>query len=118
MSYILITSNNVFAVWEDPGLLGWISWKDSVEKVQKLRNGNVWFWDIPGIIIYVLEYILWISATLFMLMMIVWAFKLMMWSISAEKNKWKDAIKWGIIWFIITASSWWLMRLIIANLIK
>lgn len=113
---IFLLTNKVFAA--DVWIYWWISGADDVEKTIKLRTWNITFDDIPGMILYIINFLLWIVATIFMIMVIYWAFQLMLWSVSSEKNKWKDAIKRWIIGFVVSASSWLLMRMVIWNLIK
>ncbi|MDD2515691.1 MAG: hypothetical protein PHF46_01450 [Candidatus Gracilibacteria bacterium] len=113
---IFLLTNKVFAA--DVGIYGGISGADDVEKTIKLRTGNITFDDIPGMILYIINFLLGIVATIFMIMVIYGAFQLMLGSVSSEKNKGKDAIKRGIIGFVVSASSWLLMRMVIGNLIK
>ena len=113
---IFLLTNKAFA--DDVGIYWWISGVTPEEKVAKLRNWNISFGEIPWMILYVINFLLWIVATVYMIMIIVWAFQLMLWSVSSEKNKWKDSIKWWIIWFLVSAGAWFIMRLVIWNLIK
>ncbi|EKD66033.1 MAG: hypothetical protein ACD_49C00067G0019 [uncultured bacterium (gcode 4)] len=80
-----------------------------------LRNWNVGIDQIPKTITSVTSAIIMASATISMLMIIVGAFRLAL-PTSDNKQKWKDAIMFGIIGFIVTLSAWFIVNTLIANL--
>ncbi|MCK9272169.1 pilin [Candidatus Gracilibacteria bacterium] len=82
---------------------------------EKLRNGDVGIDQIPKTITSVTSFIIGFGATLSMLMIIVGAFRLAL-PTSDNKQKGKDAIMYGIIGFIVTLSSWFIVNTLIANL--
>lgn len=82
---------------------------------EDLRNWNVGIDDIPKTITSVTSAIIMVSATISMIMIIVGAFRLAM-PTSDNKQKWKDAIMYGIIGFIVTLSAWFIVNTLIANL--
>ena len=81
----------------------------------KLKNWDVWINDTPKTITSVTSFIIGMGATLSMIMIIVGAFRLAL-PTSDNKQKWKDAIMYGIIGFIVTLSSWFIVNTLIANL--
>lgn len=82
---------------------------------EKLRNWDVGIDQIPKTITSVTSFIIGFGATLSMLMIIVGAFRLAL-PTSDNKQKWKDAIMYWIIGFIVTLSSWFIVNTLIANL--
>lgn len=86
---------------------------------EKLKQGDVTFSDIPKAIQSIISFILGFAATIAMIMIIVWALKYSLWSVewnSPNKTKAMDTIKYGIMWFIIAISSWFIINLIVNNI--
>lgn len=81
----------------------------------KLRNWNVWIDDIPKTINSFTGFVISTWAIISMLMIIYWAFRFAL-PTSDNKQKWKDAVMYGIIWLVVTLSSWFIVNVIISNL--
>jgi len=115
-SYIFITvltsflSQHVFAD-DNAGILGGIG------NSNKLRNGDVSFTDIPNIINYATTFILGFAATISVIMIIYGAFQIALFGLtSQEKKKGAETIQHGIIGFVISVSSWFIINMIMSNL--
>ncbi len=86
---------------------------------ENLRKWNVAFDSIPKAINCGTSFILSFAWTIAMVMIIVWALKLSLWSWiawSADKTKAKNTITFGILGFVVALSAWFIINLIIWNL--
>ena len=105
----------------DGWIFSWIAWPDSSWKaqpakdVQKLKNWNFSIDDIPNILQLVTNYLMWLAWTISVIFIILWAYQMMMWSISWEKTKWKNTITLAASWFVLSALSWVILKTIIDN---
>ncbi len=84
--------------------------------VNNLRNWNITFDDIPKMIKAITEFILGFSATISMIMIIVWALQIALGSVENDTKKWKATIQYGIIGFAVSVSAWFIVNAIVANL--
>lgn len=84
----------------------------------KLREWDISMSDIPKAIQSVTTFILSFSATIAMIMIIVWALKWSLWSIdsSPDKKKAQDTIKYWIYWFVVSVSAWFIVNVVIQNI--
>ena len=83
---------------------------------EELRNWDIIFQNIPYMIQYSTNFILKFIWSVSMLVIIYWAFMFAFWSLSSDKSKWRDAIIYWLIWFVVSSLAWVLLRVIIANL--
>lgn len=82
-----------------------------------LREGNISFNDIPGMIKFATELILGFAATVSVIMIIYGAFQMALFGLtSQEKKKGAETIEHGIIGFVIAVSSWFIVNMIMSNL--
>lgn len=83
----------------------------------KLKNGNITFNDIPVMINHATNYVLGLAGTIAMIMIIYGAFQMSLIAITSDdKKKGADTIKHGIIGFVIAASAWLIVKVVISNL--
>lgn len=101
---LLIISKTSFAV--DWGIL-W-NWSD-------LRNWEISFWDIPDIITNAISFLMLFAATISVIFIIIWAYKILFGSISQDKTKWRDTILMAIWGFIIASLAWFIIKLVLDN---
>ena len=93
---------------------GWIFW-DSIT-AERLRKWEVHVWDIPWMIKWVIDFLLWLSWTIAVIFIIVWAYKTLFSSFKWDNSEWKNTIKMAITWFIIASLAWFIISFIIENL--
>lgn len=105
--FILIVTNINYALWVD--------WWILAEDWSKLKSWDVWFEDIPGIITYAINFLMSIAATISIIFIIIWAYKILFWSLSQDKTKWRDTIFMAIWGFIIASLAWFIIKLILSN---
>ena len=91
----------------------WFLWNWTVWN--KLRNWSIWFSDIPWMITYAIDFFMWIAATISVIFIIIWAYKILFGSISQDKTKWRDTILMAIWGFIIASLAWFIIKLILDN---
>ena len=97
------------AFWSDWGFLwNWSTWN-------KLKKWTIWFWDIPNIITYAIDFFMWIAATISVIFIIIWSYKILFGSISQDKTKWRDTILMAIWGFIIASLAWFIIKMILDN---
>ncbi len=81
-----------------------------------LRSGNVGFETIPVIILNVTNFLLWLVATVSMIVIIYGAFRIGYGAVMDDKEAGKKIITAGIIGFVISVSGWFIINFIIDNL--
>jgi len=82
---------------------------------RKLREWTVELWDIPKMIAYAIDFFMWFAATISVIFIIIWAYKILFGSLSQDKTKWKDTILMAIWGFIIASLAWFIIKLILDN---
>lgn len=92
---------------------GWIFWKDEWEKLKNWHE--IWFDDIPVFVTNAINFLMWIAATIAIIFIIIWAYKILFGSISQDKTKWRDTIFMAIWGFIIASLAWFIVKLILDN---
>ncbi len=92
----------------------WLLW-DSLT-TEQLRNWDIHTKDIPNVIKWAINFWMWIAWTIAVIFIILWAFKILFWSLEQDKTKWKDTIIMAIFWFAIASLAWFIIRLVIDNL--
>ena len=108
--YIIIwLISNISTSFADSGIL----WSSITES--EIRKWEIHTDDIPNIITWATNFLLWISWTIAIIFVIIWAYKILLWSIEQDKTKWKDTIIMALTWFAIAALSWFIIKLIIDN---
>ncbi|EKE28052.1 MAG: hypothetical protein ACD_3C00106G0011 [uncultured bacterium (gcode 4)] len=109
VSFLTMLTSKAFAEWDN------ITWLTN----EKLKKWDISFSDIPKAIQSATSFILWFAATIAMIMIIVGALKYSLGSVewsSPNKQKATDTIKYWIMWFIVSVSSWFIVNLFISNL--
>lgn len=81
----------------------------------RLKNGDVHLDDIPTAIASLIDYFMWFAGTIAVIMIIIWAYKILFWSIQQDKTKWRDTIIMALTGFAIAALSWMIIKIIISN---
>lgn len=92
----------------DAWVLGWVS-------QEKLRTWDIHTEDIPKIISYAIDYLMWFAATISIIFVIIWAYKIALWWLEWEKSEWKKTIFYALWWFVLASLSWVIFKIIIDN---
>lgn len=92
----------------------WLLWDSLTTK--QLREWDIHTSDIPWVIKGAINFWMWIAWTIAVIFIILWAFKILFWSLEQDKTKWKDTIIMAIFWFAIASLAWFIIRLVIDNL--
>jgi hypothetical protein len=75
------------------------------------------FSDIPNMIKFATELILGFAGTVSVIMIIYGAFQMALFGLtSQEKKKGAETIQHGIIGFVISVSSWFIINIVMSNL--
>jgi len=114
LSVIFITLLNQKIYANDPWILWWID-PDKDTAIDKIREWNISITDIPKMLNYAVDFLLWIAWTIAIIFIIIWWYKLAFWSLQNDKSKWKETITLAIAWFILAALSWIILKIIIDN---
>lgn len=104
----ILLSNHANLYATDAWVLGWIT-------KEKVRTWDIHAEDIPKIISYAVDYLMWFAATISIIFIIVWAYKIALWSLEWEKSEWKKTIFYALGWFVLASLSWLIFKLIIDN---
>ena len=110
--YLLSFYNNIFAF--DAWIL-WGAWTSSWELQEKIRQWNIHIDDIPWILRYAIDYLMWFAWTVAVIFIILWAYKIALWWISNDKSKWKDMIILALSGFALASLSWVILKIVIDN---
>ncbi len=105
--YILTFFVGISNVFADDWLLEWVSWD--------IRKWEIHAKDIPLIIWNAIDFFMWIAWTIAIIFVIIWAYKILFWSVSWDTSKWKETIFAALIWFALAALSWLIMSFILEN---
>jgi hypothetical protein len=104
---LLTTHSKIFAT--DSWILWWVS-------VESLRRWDIHTSDIPQIIVYAIDFLMWIAWTISIIFIIVWAYQIAIWAATTnDKSKWKWTIQMALAWFVLASLSWIIMKVIISN---
>lgn len=110
--YLLSFYNNIFAI--DAWIL-WGAWTSSWELQEKIRQWNIHIDDIPWILRYAIDYLMWFAWTVAVIFIILWAYKIALWWISNHKTEWKDMIILALSGFALASLSWVILKIVIDN---
>jgi len=91
----------------------WVFWNWTTWT--KLRDWSISLWDIPDMITYAINFFMWIAATISVIFIIIWAYKILFGSISQDKTKWRDTIIMAIWGFILASLAWFIIKLVLDN---
>lgn len=105
LSYLLSYSSYIYAD-------GWVLWWISKEKI---RSWDIHSEDIPKIISYATDYLMWFAATISIIFIIIWSYKIAIWSLEWEKSEWKKTIMLALWWFVLASISWLILKFVIDN---
>jgi len=110
---IIITTYLLFIINIANASDWWILWDWTIWA--KLKDWTIWFENIPWMIVYAIDFLMWIAATISVIFIIIWAYKILFGSISQDKTKWRDTILMAIWGFIIASLAWFIIKLILDN---
>ena len=98
----------------------WILWNfkewDAKKTEEALRTWDIHLKDIPVMIRNMIDFFITIAWTVAIIFIIIWAYKILFWSLEQDKTKWKDTIIMAIWWFALASLAWFIIKLIIDNL--
>ena len=106
--YLSLLINRIYSDNSDWGIL----WDENWEK---LRKWEVWFEDIPNMITYAINFFMGIAASVAVIFIIVWAYKILFGALQQDKTKWRDTIVASIMGFALASLSWFIVKLILDN---
>ncbi len=81
----------------------------------RLRNWDVHLDDIPVAISSLIDFFMGIAGTIAVIMIVIWAYKILFWSIQQDKTKWRDTIIMALWGFALAALSWFIIKIILSN---
>lgn len=84
---------------------------------EKLRKWEVNIDDIPNMISWATNILIWVAWTIAVIFIIVWGYKYLFWSLEGNIDKWKDTIYMALVWFAISALAYFIIKFIIDNFI-
>jgi len=115
--WYILSSNIIFAAaddsWTDWGILWSFAWDETEEK---LKTWDIHLSDIPIMLKWAIDFLMWIAWTIAIIFIIIWAYKILFGSLEHNKTKWKDTIIMAIFWFAIASLAWFIIKFIIDNL--
>lgn len=93
----------------------WILWSKTAEE---LRKWDITIDDIPNIIVYATNFLIWIAWTISVIFIIIWAYKYLFGSLEGNSDKGKDTIYMALVWFAISACAYLIIKFIFDNFAK
>lgn len=106
--FFILKLNSFAADW-------WILWAKSSSD---LREWNITVNDIPNMVVYATNFLIWIAWTIAVIFIIVWAYKYLFGSLEGNSDKGKDTIYMALVWFAIAACSYLIIKFIFDNFAK
>ena len=97
-------------IWDGKNYKG-----DNATGTERIRTGDINMWDIPLVIRWAIDYLMWFAATVAVIFIIIWAYQILFWSIEQNRTKWRDTIIMALGGFAIAALSWFIIKLILDN---
>lgn len=101
--------NNLIS-FADAGILWWWWLSES-----DLKNWNIHTDDLPGIINWAIDYLMWFAGTISVVFIIIWAYQILFWAVSWDKAKWQATVKLALTWFALSACAWIIIKIVIDN---
>lgn len=92
----------------------WILWWTNVTK-DKIRTWDFHTDDIPLVISWAIDYLMWVAATISLIFIIVWAYKIALWTLEWDKSKWKETVYYALAWFVLSSCSWLIIKFVFDN---
>jgi hypothetical protein len=84
---------------------------------EELRTWDIHADDIPGMIMAVISFWIWIAWTIAIIFIIYWAYQILFSEVTWwDKSKWKGTISSAIIWFTLALLSWFIVQFVMENL--
>ena len=108
--------SKTFAV-DDAWILGWawLGWWEACVTADKLRKWDLHLEDIPCILKWMIDILMGFAATIAVIFVIIWAYQIMIGSVSWDKSKGKTTIALALWGFALSALSWVIVKIIIDN---
>jgi len=91
----------------------WWTWDEST--FTKLRNWTISTKDIPDFINWAINFLMWFAWTIAIIFIIIWGYKIALWSLEQDKTKWKETIFMALSWFAVAWLAYVIIQLIIDN---
>lgn len=82
---------------------------------EKIRTGDIHSEDIPQILKWATDYLMGFAATIAIIFIIIWAYKIALWSLSWDKSDGKKTIFLALWWLVLASVSWLILKLVIDN---
>jgi len=109
--WFILSTKSIFANNNDAGILWW-NWTITAED---LRKWEIHTDNIPNIIVWATDYIMWFAWTIALIFIIIWAYQILFGSLSQDKSKWRNTIIMAITWFAVASLAWIIVKMIIDN---
>lgn len=113
----LLTHSATYAIslWPD-NLLWWT--KDDKITGEMLRRWEINTSHIPHLISWAIDFLMWFAWTIAIIFIIIWAYKIVIWSLSSDKSEWKKTIWMALSWFALAASAYVIIKMVLDNFTK
>lgn len=110
---LLLFEHQVFA-W-DTWVFVWLTWSNNMSALERIRKWDIRSDDIPGILQWATNYLMWFAGTIAIIFIIIWAYKIAFWGISWDKSDGKKTVFLALWWFALASVSWLILKIIIDN---
>lgn len=108
--FFFFIANCHLALARSSWVFWWAVWAD------ELRKWDIHVDDIPWMIRWVINFLLWIAWTVAIIFIIFWAYKILFSWWSWWKSEWKNVIIMALTGFAIASLAWFIIRFVIDNL--
>ncbi len=117
MKKIIFTLIWIFAANSAHAWNAWILWwsKGNEISAERIRSWDIHTDDIPNIISWAIDFLMWIAWTITIIFIIVGAFKMTLWSMTNKSQEWKKTIFLAIWGFVVASLAWVIVKLVIDN---
>lgn len=106
--FALFYFTNYLISFADAWILWWVS-------ESSLRNWDIHTDDLPNIIKFATDFLMWFAWTIAVVFIIIWAYQIIFWAVSGDKSKWQATIKLALSGFALAACAWIIIKIVIDN---
>ena len=102
---------HMHTVSADNGLLNGVG-KDA-DATTRIKEWDLHMDDIPNIINYLIGFFMQIATTVAIIFIIIWAYKILFWSMQQDVTKWRDTILMALGGFALASLAWVIVKFIL-----
>lgn len=93
----------------------WVFGDDSGVTQEDFRKWDIHIEDIPVLIKWATDVLLWLAGTVALIFIIIGAYQILFGSLTQQKTQWRDTIILALSGFAIASLSWFIIKVVLDN---